>query len=97
MERVLSGPKRRARLVRQLPGTEADARFYWIQAGGRLPEWVVISTTKVFGSETTLVFEADSEGTVLSWERLAGSFEGGLDHAHALWLAGYVIVTELPR
>jgi hypothetical protein len=51
---------------------------------------VSASVVPVSGPET-YIFPADSEGNILDWAELEGSFRGDLDHTRALIGAGYVI------
>jgi len=57
-------------------------------------EHVVTSAVTVFGpwgGPETYIFPADSEGIVMSWLELDGSYKGGLDHEEALTNAGYEV------
>lgn len=57
----------------------------------RLAEYVIVSAVEVGGEPETYIFPADTEGQVLDWAELAGSFQGDLDHTRALKGAGYDI------
>lgn len=56
-------------------------------------EYIVVSAVDVvFSGPETYIFPADSEGNVLSWGELEGSYRGGLVHETALANAGYTVV-----
>ena len=60
-----------------------------------LTYYVSVSAVDVpFSGPETYIFAADKNGDALSWGELAGSFQGGMDHAKALAGAGYTIVEE---
>ncbi len=96
IEDALHPPKLGALLLNSRTGPAgAHWQFYRTQAGGPLPEYVVVSAADVFYSgPETYIFEADAEGEVTNWSELEGSFKGDLDHVQALWEAGYRVVTE---
>lgn len=58
-----------------------------------LPEYVIVSAA-VLANET-YIFKANSNGEVVSWSDLNGSFHGALDHERALRNAGYTVVTTV--
>lgn len=51
----------------------------------------VSAANAVFSGPETYIFPADSDGEVLNWAELDGSYRGGLDHAQALQNAGYEV------
>lgn len=59
-------------------------------------DFVVASAVDVpiQGCPETYLFPANSEGAVLSWLELPGSFKGERDHRRALVDAGYEVVEE---
>ena len=52
--------------------------------------WVSAVVASYSGPET-YIFGSDTDGNVLDWCELEGSFKGGLDHAEALRGAGYEV------
>lgn len=54
-------------------------------------EYVVISAVVAQDSNEpeTYIFPADTEGNVLSWLEMPGSFKGGLNHEKAIEEAGW--------
>jgi hypothetical protein len=88
--------------VRSLDWT-GDARLYrlgdpigcgWDGEAGTTDHVVVSAVVVLFSGPETYIFPATSEGKVISWGELEGSFRGGLDHAVALMGAGYSIAPE---
>lgn len=53
---------------------------------------VVSATVAMFSGPETYIFPANSEGGVVNWGELDGSFRGSLDHKRALENAGYRVV-----
>lgn len=53
--------------------------------------YVVVSAAYAMGMPETYIFPADSNGEILSWSELEGSFQGAFDHERALENAGYVV------
>jgi hypothetical protein len=54
--------------------------------------YVVISAVNaMFSGPETYIFPASSNGEVIDWCELDGSYKGGLDHVQALRQAGYGI------
>ena len=53
--------------------------------------FVVVSTTSNFLGTETSIFPSDSEGEILDWGELDGSFRGRWDHNEALNIAGYAL------
>jgi hypothetical protein len=94
-----------AKFVRDLDGFSGDARLYRlsepIRAGYEpfdepdervLTHHVVVSGTVVaFSGPETYIFGADSEGEIISWAELPGSFQGSIDHAEAIRNAGWIL------
>ena len=59
-------------------------------------EHVVVSAADVmFSGPETYIFGSDNQGKILDWGELDGSFRGQLDHAEALWRAGYRVAEEV--
>lgn len=87
--RVLTGFTGDARLYRVEPPVEFEDR----DGTTKLTDHVVVSATAVLRPET-YIFPASSAGKVLDWLELEGSFQGGLDHEHALNRAGYSVRYE---
>jgi len=55
-------------------------------------EYVVVSAADaMFTGPETYIFAADSEGKILNWSELEGSYRGGYDHETALKGAGYTL------
>jgi len=65
--------------------TGAEQKIYAILLRGKIDHYVVVSAvvTRDTGPET-YVFLCDSEGEVLNWLELDGSFKGELNHSRAL-------------
>lgn len=56
-------------------------------------DYVIVSAIDaMFSGPETYIFAADSEGRVLDWGELEGSYRGGYDHEQALADAGYTVV-----
>lgn len=80
-----------------------DARLYRLSApvdvdeygghGVKTTDFVVVSAVamKSHGICETHIFPSDAEGKPYNFLELAGSFQGGLDHARALNNAGYEV------
>lgn len=59
-------------------------------------EYVVVSAVNVpYSGPETYIFAADSDGNIIDFAELPGSFRGALDHRLALRSAGYNVVLEL--
>jgi hypothetical protein len=57
-------------------------------------EFVIVSAVNVpFSGPETYIFPADSDGEVVDWLELDGSYRGGLDHEAALRGAGYEVLS----
>lgn len=54
-------------------------------------DYVIVSASSLPLMEETYIFAADSEGNVINWHELDGSFKGDLDHDLALKRAGYAV------
>lgn len=95
--------KRTAVLVmKNLPGATGVAHLYrldppieqrdWDDTLVATHEFVRVSATVVpYSGAETYIFPADSDGEVIDWSELDGSYRGGLDHAEALRGAGYEV------
>jgi hypothetical protein len=71
-------------------GYTGTAHLYRCEAGGPLPEYVVVSATSViYTGPETYVFAANADGDVTNWGELDGSSRGDLDIPGALRFAGY--------
>ncbi len=87
--------------VRTMMGDEfyGDARLYHVDgfidytdSNDRklMTRYIIVSAAIVPSSgPETFIFPADSDGNVLSFDELEGSFKGDLDHEQALAYAGY--------
>lgn len=53
---------------------------------------IVSAANAMFSGPETYIFGADSDGKILDWGELEGSFRGSLDHARALENAGYEVI-----
>jgi len=95
-----------ATLIRKnLPEFKGDARLYKLDppmlGDDRYTieeeyEYVIVSAVLNLGfPPETYIFPADSDGGILDWGELDGSFKGALDHERALNGAGYQIVVEV--
>jgi len=61
----------------------------------REAEYVIVSAADVmFSGPETYIFPATSDGKIVDWGELPGSFKGGLDHAQALEGAGYEVLVK---
>ncbi len=80
-----------ATFIRDLDGFYGHASLYKCK-GGNLPEYVAVSAIRESYAVETYIFEANSDGKVLSWEELDGSFRGDTNHDEALQGAGYTVV-----
>ncbi len=78
-----------ATFIRDLDGFNGEAELYKCE-GGNLPEYVVVSD--IDNPTETYIFKADSDGKVLSWTELDGSFRGKKSHKKALQNVGYEVV-----
>jgi hypothetical protein len=94
----VSGAERKvAREVRRLDGFAGDARLFELvprmsDANGAKHRHVVVSAAvAAFSGPETYIFPADASGKVSDWGELEGSYRGGLDHAEALFGAGYEV------
>jgi len=55
-------------------------------------DFVIVSAAYVpMSGPETYIFGADSDGEVVNWGELPGSYKGGLNHKQALGGAGYTI------
>ena len=87
----------KATLIKNLAGWKGDARLYRVDPPiqfneDRKTNYVVVSAaTVMFSGPETYIFPASSEGEILDWLELPGSFRGAMDHARALEGAGYSI------
>lgn len=60
-------------------------RFSTLEGGTRETEYVITSATvAIFSGPETYIFPADSEGEVMNWIELPGSYRGDLDHDRAI-------------
>ncbi len=80
-----------ATFIRDLDGFYGSASLYKCE-GGNLPEYVAVSAIRESFATETYIFEANSDGKVLSWTELDGSFRGDTDHDKALQGAGYTVI-----
>lgn len=96
------GPKVATLVKRNLGASTGTAHLYKVDppmksySWGDEPverfEYVRVSAVNVpFSGPETYIFGADSEGNVLNWGELDGSYRGGLDHEEALRGAGYEV------
>lgn len=64
----------------------------WTDDSGEISletEYVITSATNaMFTGPETYIFPADSEGNILNWTELPGSYRGGLDHELAISQVG---------
>lgn len=83
-----------ARLYRLTPPLEAERWNVDTETDEtQAMEFVAVSAVVAYSSgPETYIFEADSDGNVLAWGELSGSFRGDLDHEQALRNAGYEVV-----
>lgn len=84
----------KARLIkRAIPGYNGVANLYRCEPPLEGHEYVVVSAAEVmFIGPETYIFPGNAEGEVTDLGELGGSYRGGLDHARALWGAGYEVV-----
>lgn len=47
---------------------------------------------RIVEHEEVYVLDCDAQGVVTNWQTKAGSYRGGVDHRHALNIAGYSLV-----
>lgn len=83
-----------ARLMRVMDRNEVGALWHLYKMDPPLEgaAWVVVSAADVmFSGPETYIFPADEDGHITDWFELDGSYRGGLDHEHALALAGYTV------
>ena len=70
------------------PDSRGDQVLWELSNTGTFDEetfnYVITSAVHSLSTPETYVFESDSEGNVLSWMDLPGSFQGGLDHEEAI-------------
>ncbi len=56
--------------------------------------FVVVSGCYAYGYPETYIFPSDSQGKILNWGELIGSFQGDIDHKRALSQAGFQVVDQ---
>ena len=93
--------KRTAKFIKELDGWTGEARLYKVTPPtkydeleeGETTDFVVVSATfAAFSGSETYIFPSDSEGNVLDWGELPGSFRGEHNHKRALINAGYSVI-----
>jgi len=57
-------------------------------------KYVIVSAASCFGMPETYIFPASAKGIIKSWDEMAGSFKGELNHYKALSYAGYEVINE---
>lgn len=64
---------------------------YIPRLGERSFDYVVVSSIPFceYGVAETCIFGSDSDGNVVSWSELDGSYSSGTSHSAALAMAGY--------
>jgi hypothetical protein len=94
--------KKNATFIKSLDGFRGDARLYKLnpplEDRGysddeiKKHEFVIVSAVNaMFSGPETYIFPATSDGEVVDYGELDGSFKGDQDHARALENAGYEV------
>lgn len=79
-----------ATFIRDLQDTHDNAKLWKLsrpfrpEYSDRSVEYVVSSAVHVLGIPESVLYSADSNGEVLSWSELPGSFRGDLNHQEAI-------------
>jgi hypothetical protein len=82
----------KATFVRRISNDVAVQEPYRLEPPYEGYDFVVVSATvALYSGPETYIFGADSNGEILKWLELPGSYRGGLSHETALWNAGYAI------
>jgi hypothetical protein len=80
----------KATFVKQMLNDVAVQELYRLEPPYEDYDFVVVSATVVpYSGPETYIFGADSNGEILKWLELPGSYRGGLSHETALKNAGY--------
>lgn len=91
-----------ATFIRDLPRTAsgAEQKLYRLSESRKVTDWdptdgdapsfdhVVTSAVSAYSGPETYVFPANSDGEIVDWGELDGSFRGSFDHEKAI--AGFV-------
>lgn len=80
---------------RRTSGVGASWRLYHLSEPLDGHAHVIVSANVVmFSGPETYIFGADSNGEIVDWCELEGSFKGSLDHVAALNNAGYEVANS---
>jgi len=95
MQEQSTGAKpKTATLIKPLTGFTGTAKLWKLSDPLDGNDFVVTSATVApYTGAETYIFPTDSDGKVLSWGELDGSYRGGLDHEEALQGAGYEVIS----
>jgi hypothetical protein len=77
--------------IKDLSGFKGEAALYKLSEPLSSFDYVVVSTSIVWGAIETYIFGSNENGEVLDWYGLHGSERGIYDHEKALENAGYCI------
>lgn len=77
-----------------LPHFRGHAAVYHCQPPLNGYNYVVVSAVHNADVHETYIFGSDNKGEILKWQELDGSYKAGVDHAQALAIAGYYLLTS---
>ena len=89
-----------ATFIKTMTGFRGDARLYQVEPPieygydehKATSEFVIVSAVSaMFSGPETYIFPAGTDGEILDWGELPGSFKGSFDHEEALRGAGYTV------
>ena len=77
--------------VRDLKHLKGKAALYKLSKRLKYYNYVVVSSTTVYGEAETYIFPSHKNGEVVDWGELRGSTRGVYNHETALNNAGYEV------